>query len=339
MLEIVYLMSPEILRPKIDIYEKNEVWDCTTCSTCSSYCPRDIKPMDVLVGLRSLLLEQGRVPRTLADVCEGVFKHGNPWGLSRSRRADWGQGLKINIASEEKKTDLLYYVGCAASYDSRVQMTTKATVGNLNALSVDFSILGVKENCCGNEIYSLGEKGLFEELAENNMATFDQYGVQEIVTNSPHCFNAFKNRYRKSLQVKHLTQYFADLLDSGKIRYSKKLEKTVTYQDPCFLGKHNDVYDEPRKLIENIPGVKFVEMSKSRKQSVCCEGGGGRMWHEVQGERLAESRVKDALALGVKTIAVACPFCLLTFEDAVKTTGNEEKIEIKEINELIAEAL
>ena len=339
MLETAYLISPLTTYPQLNIHEESEVWDCTTCSTCSYCCPREVKPMDVIIGLRGFLLEQGRVPRTLADVLERVFKYGNPWGLSRSKRSDWAQGLKVKHVSEGEKVNLLYFVGCAASYDSRAQKVAISTVKNLNALGTDFSILGNKETCCGNEIYSLGEKGLFEELAESNLSLFDQYGVQEIIVTSPHCFHAFKNRYRRALQVKHSVQYFADLIDSGKLKFSGKIERMITYHDPCFLGKHNDIYDEPRKIIESIPGARFIEMSRSRKRSVCCEGGGGRMWYDIPGERLAEKRIKEALNSGVEIVAVACPFCLLTFDDAIKTTGNEGKIHVKDIMELIAEAL
>ncbi|MDH5391427.1 MAG: (Fe-S)-binding protein, partial [Candidatus Bathyarchaeota archaeon] len=210
-----------------------------------------------------------------------------------------------------------------------------------NALGIDFSILGNKETCCGNEIYSLGEKGLFEELVDKNLDLFDQYGIDNIVTTSPHCYNAFKNRYGKELPVKHYTQYFANLVDEGKLNFSGKIEKVVTYQDPCFLGRHNNIYEEPRKIIESIPGLRFVELSRSRKRSVCCEGGGGRMWYDVsrEWERLAETRVSEALDIGAEIMAVACPFCLLTFDDAIKTTGNEDKIQVKDIMELVTEAL
>jgi Fe-S oxidoreductase len=295
--------------------------------------------MDVLVGLRGFLIEEGLVPPTLGEALEGVYKYGNPWGLGRSKRSEWAEGLKVKFVSEDEKVELLYFVGCAASYDSRAQEVARALVKNLNALGIDFSILGNKETCCGNEVYSLGEKGLFEELVEKNLGLFDRYGVNKIITTSPHCFNAFKNRYGKELPAQHYTQFFADLVDKGKLKFSGKVEKVVTYQDPCFLGKHNDIYDEPRKIIESIPGVKFVDLNRSRGRSVCCEGGGGRMWHDIPGERLAEIRVKEALDIGAEIVAVACPFCLLTFDDAIKMTGNEDVIQVKDIMELVAEAL
>lgn len=324
------------------VISNKDLWLCTTCYTCAYRCPRDANPMEILIGLRSLVVEEGLIPRTLGDALEGVFKYGNPWGISRSKRSEWAKDLKVKQVSEGEKAELLYFVGCAASYDSRGQEVAKAVTKNLNTLGINFSILGDKENCCGNEIYSLGEKGLFEELVSKNLGLFDQYGINEIVTTSPHCYHAFKNRYgRENLRVQHYTQFFANLIDNGKLNFSGKIEKVVTYHDPCFLGRHNNVYEEPRKIIENIPGVKFVELKMSRGRSVCCEGGGGRMWYDItrDWERLAETRVREALDVGAEIIAVACPFCLLTFDDAIKTTGLEGKIQVKDIMELVSEAL
>jgi len=324
------------------VLSNKDLWLCTTCYTCAYRCPRDANPMEILIGLRSLLVEEGMVPRTLVDALEGVFKYGNPWGMSRGKRSDWAKDLKVKYVSEGEKTNLLYFVCCAPSYDSRAQEVARAMVKNLNALAIDFSILGNNENCCGSEIYSLGEKGLFEELVGNNLSLFDKYGINNIVTTSPHCYNAFKNRYgRKELGVQHYTQFFASLIDEGKLKFSGKVEKVVTYHDPCFLGRHNNIYEEPRKIIESIPGIKFVELNMSRGRSVCCEGGGGRMWYDVtrEWERLAETRVKEALSVGAEVIAVACPFCLLTFDDAIKTAGMEGKIQVKDIMELVNEAL
>ncbi|MEM2987769.1 MAG: (Fe-S)-binding protein [Candidatus Bathyarchaeia archaeon] len=341
MLEIAYTTTSIRTYPPLNIYERSDIWDCTTCSTCSSYCPRDAKPLDVVIELRSIFIERGNIPRTLADVLEAVYKYGNPWGLNPAKRTDWAQGLDVKYASSQNRNNLLYFVGCAASYDTRAQEIAKAMVKNLNTLGVNFSILGNEEKCCGNEVYSLGEKGLFEDLKTYNLNLFTKYNVQEVIVTSPHCYNALKNKYnlKDEPSVKHYTQYFAELIDIGKLEFSKKIEKVVTYQDPCFLGKHNNIYDEPRRIIENIPGVTFKEFNKSRRQSVCCEGGGGRMWYDIPGGRLAENRVKDAAEMGVEIVAVACPFCLLTIEDAIKTTGNEGRIQVKDITELISEAL
>lgn len=339
MLEIAYHLIGLKTSPPVKIEEKKEVWDCTTCSTCSSMCPRNAKPLDVIISLRNFFIEHGEVPRNLVDVLEAVFKYGNPWGISRNKRADWTSGLKVKFAPEKGDADTLYFVCCAASYDSRAQNIAKAMVNIFNSAAVDYFILGNEETCCGNEIYSMGELGLFEELANKNLELFEKYGVQEIITTSPHCFNAFSTRYDKELNVKHYTVHIAELIDHGKLKLSRRIEKTITYHDSCYLGKHHSIYDEPRKIIESIPGIKFVEMSRSRKKSICCEGGGGRMWYELPGQRLSEIRVKDALEVGAEIIATACPFCLLTIEDSVKTMGVEDKVKVKDITELILEAL
>jgi len=323
-----------------EVFSNKGLWLCTTCSTCTQRCPRDVNPMEVLIGVRSLLVEGGNVPTTVRDALEGVFKYGNPWGISRSKRSEWAKDLRVKQVSEGEKAGLLYFVGCAASYDPRAQEVARALAKNLNVSGTDFSIMGEKESCCGNEIYALGEKGLFGILMEDNLSLFDRYGVTEIITTSPHCFNVFKNRYgSKDLAVQHYTQHLANLMDKGELKLSKKVEKKVTFQDPCYLGKHNNVYDEPRRVIENIPGVEFLELPMSRGRSVCCEGGGGRMWVDVPGQRATENRVKEAVSVGADILAVACPFCLLTFEDAIKTTGNESLIQAMDINELVAKAL
>ena len=186
----------------------------------------------------------------------------------------------------------------------------------------------------------MGEKGLFEFLAEENLKVFSKYDVKQLVTSCPHSYHTFKNRYeQKDFEVNHHTQLFANLIEEGKLSFSNKLSKKVIYHDPCFLGKQNGVYDEPRKVIESLPGVELLEFDRSRERSLCCEGGGGRMWIDIPGPRLAEARVKEAVDSGAEILAVACPFCLSTFEDAVKTTGLEEEIQIKDIVELLSQAL
>jgi succinate dehydrogenase/fumarate reductase iron-sulfur protein len=320
----------------------SNVYYCTTCKRCSEVCPVEIDPLNTNINLRSLLVERGNVPSTIRNALEGIFKYGNPWGMSRSKRSEWTKNLVVKYASQVEKNELLYFVGCAASYDPRAQNVAKAIVTNLNALGIGFTILGNEENCCGNEVYSLGEKGLFEILVEKNLNTFRKYGVDKIITTSPHCFNAFRNRYgNHGLTVLHYTQFFADLVNKGKLKFQKRIEKRVTYQDPCFLARYNNIIDEPRKIIESIPGVTFLELKTSGKQGVCCGGGGGRMWYEIpEGKsRLAEDRVKEAVEIGANILAVACPFCLLTLDDAVKTTGNEDAIQVKDIMELVTDAL
>jgi Fe-S oxidoreductase len=319
-----------------EICERDELWDCTTCGTCLSRCPKEVKNSDLVIGLRGIAVEGGRIPKTAMEALESVYKHGNPWGRTRAKRSEWTAGLNIKSLAEGEKADILYYVGCTASYDPRIQEVAKALVHCFQKADVDFGILGNEETCSGNEVRRMGEEGLFEMLVEENLEKFEKYDISKMVTTSPHDFNAFKNEYEFEGEVQHYTQFISDLIDREKLTFSNGFEKTVTYQDPCYLGRQNDVYEEPRKIIESIPGVRFVEMDRSRFRSLCCEGGGGRMWVEgTEGERLAERRVRDAADVGAEVIATACPFCLINLEDAVKTTGYEDKIEIMDIMEIV----
>lgn len=317
---------------------EKELWSCTTCSTCSIRCPKDLSPHEFLIDVRSVIVEEGKVTPIIREVLEGIFNYGNPWVRSRAKRAEWSRNLNLKHISQGG--EILYFVGCTTAYDPRVQNVAISLVLSLQKAGVDFGVLGEEENCCGNEVYGMGEKGLFEVLVEENMKVFDKYKVKQVVTNCPHGFNAFKNRYNQtSFEPLHHTQLIAQLIDEHKLKFMKKVRKKVIYHDPCFLGKQNGVYEEPRKILENIPGVTLLEFDRSRARSLCCEGGGGRMWVDIPGPKLAETRVEDAFAAGAEIIVVACPFCLLTIEDAIKTTDKEGKIQVKDISEIVAEAL
>ncbi len=332
-----------LVRDKLDVNQMPEIWDCTTCSTCTLRCPKGLDPAMILVGMRRVLTEGGRVKTTVRDALESTFKFGNPWGRGKAKRADWAQGLNLKDLSEGAEAEILYFVGCTPSYDDRVQAVARAMVKVFQKAGVDFGILGNEEICCGSEMRRLGEEGLIEFLVEDSLEMFERHGVKWMVTTSPHCYNTFKNEYEGlDFEVQHYTQFVADLIEQGKLTFSKEVNRVVTYQDPCFLGKQNQIYDEPRAILQSIPGLTFVEFDRSRERSLCCEGGGGRMWVEASsssGERLAETRVKDALALGANVIATACPFCMMTLEDAVKTTGVEEAIEVLDVVELVAQAI
>ena len=324
------------------LFKRPELWACTTCSTCSLRCPAGVKNVELIMGIRNFLANQGEVPSTIRDALENTLLHGNPWGRFRDRRADWAKDLGVKILGEGVTTETLLYVGCAPSYDPRVQNVSTALVKIFQKAELDFGILGKKESCCGNEIRRMGEQTLFKKLAKDNSALFKKLGVKRIITISPHCLNAFKNEYPDmGIPVQHYTQVLADLIETGKIKMLKGLEIQTTYQDPCFLGKQNLIFDEPRKILSSIPGMQFVEMERSRERSFCCEGGGGRMWTEVgtEGKRNGEIRIREAIGLGAKVIATACPFCLLTLEDATKTSGLATEIMVKDIAELVLEAM
>lgn len=323
---------------KLTIHPQNELWSCTTCSTCGIRCPKELKPYEFLIDIRSIAVEEGQIAPTIRDALESIFKNGNPWTRIRSKRSEWSQGLNLKHISQG--AEILYYVGCTSAYDSRIQSVAKSLVKCFEKAGLNFGVLGDEENCCGSEVYGMGEKGLFEFLVEENMKLFNKYNVKQAVTNCPHGYHAFKNRYNQtSLEVQHHTQLLAKLIENEKLTFSKEVNKKVIYHDPCFLGKQNGIYDEPRKVIESVPSVTLLEFDRSRARSLCCEGGGGRMWIDIPGPRLAEIRVKDAVEAGADILAVACPFCLLTIEDAVKTTGNEGKIQIMDVAELLSLAL
>jgi len=323
------------------IFKKPELWACTTCSTCSLRCPAGVKNVDLIMAIRNFLARQGDVPSTIRDALENTLLHGNPWGRFRDRRADWAKDLGVKVLGEAEAETMLY-VGCAPSYDPRVQNVSTVLVKIFQKAELDFGILGKKESCCGNEIRRMGEETLFKKLAKDNTALFKKIGVKRIITISPHCFNAFKNDYPDlNIPVLHYTQVLVDLIEKGKLKLSKGMKTLATYQDPCFLGKQNQIFEEPRKILTSIPGLEFAEMDRSKQRSLCCEGGGGRMWAdgETEGTRNGEIRIKEAISLGAKIVATSCPFCLLTLEDAVKISGLSDQIVVKDISELVAEAM
>ncbi len=323
---------------QLTIHPRDELWSCTTCATCGVRCPKEINPYEFLIDIRSMAVEEGNVSPTIRDALESTFKHGNPWAKVRSKRSEWAQDLEIKHISQGG--EILYFVGCTPSYDPRIQEVAKSLVKCFRKGKVNIATLGNKENCCGGEIYGMGEKGLFDYLVEENMKLFEKYNIKQLVTSCPHSFNTFKNRYNQdSFEVLHHTQLLASLIENEQLSPSTVLNKKVIYHDPCYLGKQNGVYEEPRKVIENLPGVELLEFDRSKQRSLCCEGAGGRMWIDIPGKRLAEDRVNNAVAYGAEILAVACPFCLLTFEDAIKTTGHEGKIEVMDVAELLSKTL
>ena len=319
---------------------RDEMWDCTTCSTCYSRCPKQVNPMEAIIALRSAIVEKGRVHPNVKTALESTFRHGNPLTMPREDRGKWVEDLEVKRMADG--AEYLYFVGCSPSYDPRVQHVARAIVRLLQGGGVDFGILAEEESCCGSEVRRLGEAGLFEMIAEENTELFKGVGAGKLFTTSPHCYNTFKNDYpANGVQVQHYTQVLAGLVEGRALEFSKKVEKTVTYHDPCYLGKHNNVFDEPRDVLRGIPGVKLVEMDRSRQKSLCCEGGGGRMWLEGTnpGTRLAQWRVQEALDTGADILATACPFCLLTLDEAVKHLNAQDRLRVMDVAEIAVQAL
>ena len=351
-LNIRTLIYHMLIDPDMDVDAHQELWDCTACFTCVERCPKDVQPAELVIALRGELVESGRIPETVGTALMSIFRQGNPSSMARQDRNLWAEGVEDSLErakdAAQAGCDLLYFVGCIPSYDQRVQPVARALMRVFEKAELDVGALGTEESCCGNEVRRMGEVGLFEMLAEENAELFRSVGAPRIVTTSPHCFNTFKNEYGlDDAETLHYTQLLARLIEEGRLTFDGNVasedgeRKLVTYHDPCFLGKQNKVFDEPRALLEAIPGVELVEMDRNRERSLCCEGGGGRMWVEGTNleERLAFQRVEEAADTGAEILAVACPFCLLTLEDAVKVRGLDEKLRVMDIMELVDLAL
>ena len=320
--------------------EKHNIWQCTSCSTCSLRCPKEIEPRDVVMNLRSILVEDGTLPPAIRDVLKSISINYNPWSLGKEKRAEWYKGLELKDASE---AELCFYVGCTPAFDNRLQKVARAMVKVMQKAGIDFGIFGTEEICCGNEIKRLGDIWSFDALKEANTEIFNGYtNIKQLMTISPHCFNTFTNEYEGlNPSVMHYTQFFSSLINEGKLVPSGEFNKKVTYHDPCFLGKQNGIFEEPRSILKSIKGLELIEFDRNRENSLCCEGGGGRMWIEIEEapDRLANIRVRDAVDMGVDVIAVACPFCLLTLEDSVKAMDLEDKLKVMDIMEIVAQIL
>lgn len=330
-------------RPKLA--SDHGLWQCTTCHYCADLCPNEIDASETIMSLRSERVEDGRIPTELIDAFRGAYKRGNPWGYPKSERAKWSEDLDIEVISD--KSDILYFVGCAPSYDPRAQEVAKSLIALFDHFELEYGILGVDEKCCGNCILGMGEIGLFEFLRDENITSFNEHRFQKIVTTSPHCYNAFKNEYPDlNVEVEHYSQTVLKLMEEGKLNFADEIEEiiTVTYHDPCYLGRHNGVYDPPREILENIPGVKLVEMDRNREDAVCCSGGGGGMWIEMGGsagteERLSKIRLREAMETGADILVTACPFCLLTFDEVAKGIEEGNSIQVKDLSEMVVNRL
>jgi len=321
------------------------IYCCAMCANCEVACRRlssNVATTEIIKMAREFLVEKGIVPKTVQNALVNTYRYGNPWGGHKNKRDEWTVGLKIKNFSKGENAEILYFVGCTASYDNRAQQIAKSMAFVLSKAGVDFGMLGNEEKCCGSPILRLGEKGLFEMLVEENLELFEKYNVSRIVTTSPHCYNTFIKDYpKKGLEVQHYTQLLSELLDQGKLSFSKRIDMVVTYHDSCFLGRYNDIYEAPRKILEAIPGLTLVEMPRNREDSFCCGGGGGMMWMDevLTEERTCVKRAREAVSVEPDIIATACPFCLLNLEDGIKVIDKEDKIQVKDIIELVKDSV
>ncbi|MGA2503482.1 MAG: (Fe-S)-binding protein [Anaerolineales bacterium] len=334
-----------------NVLDTDTVWMCVSCYACTAVCPAQIPLTPGLMArTKEELILAGNVPAELQSALENSQRYGNPLGESPRKRADWATGVvpEVKIMGKvRKKVDLLWFVGDYPSYHPRVQLITKALTKVLNALEIDFGILGPEESSDGDSQRLAGERGLFEMLAEKNGMAFNKYEFNEIITTDPHAYNAIKNEYPGvgiSFPIRHYTEFLADHLEQLKPMLKHEVKKKVTYHDPCYLGRANEIYDQPRALLQAIPGIELVEMSHNHKNSLCCGGGGGGMWldgfqWEKAHVRLSEWRVSEALATGADILAVACPYESPRFEDAAKTVQGAGQLKVMDIAELLNEAM
>jgi len=324
--------------------ESDDIWRCTTCGICPQQCPRDVKQIESGVALRRIATEYGVFPtsaKPVRGVSASLLGKGNPLGEDREKRADWAQGLSVKTFAEGM--EILYFPGCYLCYDPRLKKVAKATAAILNKAGVDFGILGSKENCCGESIRKTGDEELFKRLARDNIKNFIDNGVRKILVSSPHCYHTFKNEYPEfmvNFEVVHITQYLAELINEGRLELTGEYGKKVTYHDPCYLGRHNGIYDEPREALQKVPGVELDEMPESRATSLCCGGGGGRIWMEtVKGERFSDFRIEQAVGIGAEVLVTSCPYCITHFEESKLTLVDSDSLDIKDITEIIAEVI
>jgi Fe-S oxidoreductase len=324
--------------------EGEDIWRCTTCGRCPQQCPRDVRQIESGVALRRIATEYGVFPKSVTSirtVSGSLIGEGNPLSEERAKRADWAEGLSVKTFTEGM--EVLYFPGCYLSYDPRLKKVARATANILNQAGVDFGILGPKENCCGESIRKTGDEELFKRLARENIKTFIDNGVKKILVSSPHCYHTFKNEYPEFMvdfEVVHITQYVFELIHEGRFELAKEYGKKVTYHDPCYLGRHNDIYDEPREVLKTIPGLEIDEMPESRVDSLCCGGGGGRIWMETpKGERFSDLRLEQAIDVGAEVLVTSCPYCIANFEDSRLTLNAAKKLEVKDITEIIQESI
>ena len=333
------------------VMETDTIWMCVSCYACTQVCPSQIPVTPgLMTSIKEELLLAGNVPAELHIALQNSQRYGNPIGESPRKRADWVQNIQPEIkilAKVKKPVDVLWFVGDYASYHPRVRSTTKALAKILNKLGVEFGILGPEETTDGDSQRLAGERGLFEMLAEKNGKVFSKYQFNKIITTDPHAYNAIKNEYPRlgiTYPVQHFTEYLVEKIDQLKPLLKKEVKAKVTFHDPCYLGRANGIFDQPRELLNAIPGVELVEMAHNHTNSLCCGGGGGGMWldgfqWEKAHVRLSDWRVGEALSAQADVLAVACPYEAPRFEDAAKTMKGADQLKVRDIAELLAEAM
>ena len=315
-----------------DVIDEEVVWACTTCGACMQECPVDIEHVDTIVDLRrNLVMAESRFPTEAGTLLRNLEGAGNPWGMPQAQRADWAEGMDVRVVAEgDRAPEYLYWVGCAGSFDDRAKAISRAVVKLLQRAGVSFAILGPREMCTGDPARRIGNEYLFQTMAEQNVETLQDAGVTKVIANCPHCFNTLRNEYPDyggRFEVLHHSEVIASLVAEGRLRPTGRVDTTVAYHDPCYLGRHNDIYRDPRKALEAVPGVTTVEMPRHGERALCCGAGGARMWMEERiGKRINEERMDEAASTGADTVGVACPYCLIMLDDSARIRGEDTRV-------------
>ncbi len=324
--------------------ESEDMWRCTTCGMCPSECPRGVDQIAVGMSLRRIATEYQVFPTAVRGVraaAGSLISDGNPIGGERENRGAWAADLSVKPFAEGM--EVLYFVGCYLSYDPRMKKVAVATVDLLKRAGVDFGILGEKENCCGESIRKTGNEKTFRTLAKENIKTFIDQGVKRILVSSPHCYHTLVNEYPEfmvSFEVVHITEYLAELVEAGRLELNGSFSKKVTFHDPCYLGRHNGIFEQPRDLLNKLQGLELREMSECRDKSLCCGGGGGRIWMDTpKGERLSDVRMDQAKEVGAEVLVTSCPYCISNFEESALSLAEDENLVVKDLVEVLHEAL
>jgi Fe-S oxidoreductase len=326
-----------------DVVTEEEIWACTTCGACQEVCPVGIEHIRKIIGFRrNLVLSQNKMPESAQLMLRNMQSRGNPWaGVQAMRlRGDWTNDLDIKVLGDGDKVDTLFWVGCTGALVERNVKATLAMTKVLKAAGVNFAVLGDAETCCGDPARRAGYEFQFQIMAEQNIEIFKSHDIKEIVTSCPHCYNTIKNEYPKfggDFKVVHYTQYIADLIKQGKLKLSGEMNSRLTFHDPCYLGRYNKIYQEPRQILKTIPKVKLQEMERSRNTSFCCGGGGGLMWIEEQPgtTKISHMRLEDVLKTGAETVVTACPYCLQMFEESIEHKGIQGKLKAMDLVEIV----
>lgn len=329
-----------------DVIHPDTLWACTTCRACEAVCPVGIEHVPRIIAMRQAqtLLEEAQ-PSEINAAYKGLERNGNPWGIGYDKRADWAKGLNIALMEESKpeEVDVLMWVGCAGAFDDRNQKVAQATAKILQKAGVRFAILGSEEKCNGDLARRSGNEMLYQMLASENVETLNGYNIKKVVTQCPHCLNTLRNEYPQlegKYEVYHHSQFIAKLMDEKKIQVRPEIDGKVTFHDPCYLGRYNNEYDAPRKLLNAITKQQTIEMKRHGNESFCCGAGGARMWlEETIGTRVNEERVLQASEVGATTVATGCPFCMTMISDGIVATENEDKLQSQDISELVLNAL